>query len=620
MRFFQYEVIISYESTQMSSLEEDRKYKEFVTSFSVLAGKLQRPAKGMPISIRFIKLSSSDRTIYRYWTHILAYGAIGLALAFAALIFRPENWVINLFPNTPFRMESIIMLLSLVLLQLFVITSTFAATRSTLSARNPVPLEPPKGLRVAFATTRAPGEPYAIVETTLTAAKQVKYTYGTVDVWLLDETNDPELRELCTRLKVGYFSRSGILAWNTSMALDKHANAHFAAKTKHGNFNAWLEYLDVADITYDILAGVDTDQVPQLNFLTRILGYFHDENIAYAVGPQVYGNYRSGLSGLVTRWAESQASFFQSTIQRAGNASGSAMFVGTNYAVRMSALKQVGGFQPFITEDMATGLAIHASKNSNTGKHWRSVYTPDVLAIGEGPSFWGPYFSQQWRWSAGAFDTLRRLVWRVLFKLPPRALMHYVLVLSFYPMAAITWIIAFMSCVMYLISGATAVIAPWGEFFSLYTMTIIMQLSLYFWNRRYNVSPHEAAGSLGITGMIITSIAAPIYVSALVGIIFGRRATFVVTRKGESHNPDWILTFRTQLLWILALGVATAYAIGRGNANPAMLLWVAIITSVCLLPLLLGLSVAQSGRLPKIPLPAFNDRTEPALMKETSHA
>src|SRR3712207_8649924 len=62
---------------------------------------------------------------------------------------------------------------------------------------------------------------------------------------------------------------------------------------------------------------------------------------------QVYGNY----DNFVTRAAESQQYLFHSVLQRAANRFTTAMFVGTNNAVRLSALRAIGGLQDSITED-----------------------------------------------------------------------------------------------------------------------------------------------------------------------------------------------------------------------------------------------------------------------------
>jgi cellulose synthase/poly-beta-1,6-N-acetylglucosamine synthase-like glycosyltransferase len=98
------------------------------------------------------------------------------------------------------------------------------------------------------------------------------------------------------------------------------------------------------------------------------------------------------------------------------------MLVGTNAAVRTSAIRK--GYVPSITEDMATSLKIHATINQATGRRWRSVYTPDLVAVGEGPSSWTEFFGQQTRWSAGTFDAIIRQVWRVAFRFRPGVLLH----------------------------------------------------------------------------------------------------------------------------------------------------------------------------------------------------
>jgi cellulose synthase/poly-beta-1,6-N-acetylglucosamine synthase-like glycosyltransferase len=586
-----------------------------IHKFSMLAGPLKRRPNKPDYSVEFKNVNEGDINFYKYWSQLLAYGAMMIALALAVILFQPSNWVVVKYPVSPNYVENWAMLICLMILQVCVIVRTFSATRSTLKAKNPVPVGAPKGLKVAFCTTRSPGEPVEMAMKTLLAAQKIKYSAGSVDVWLLDETGDNELQMFCIDNKIHYFSRSGIKHWNvepiknslirrmlfsfnnenwtdgsTKKVLAKENDLHFGARTKHGNYNSWLDYLELSNIDYDILAGVDTDQVPFKNYLQRILGYFNDPDVAYAVGPQVYGNSRGNLSGLVSRWAESQASFFQSTIQRAANTSSSAMFVGTNYAIRLKTLRQIGGFKPCITEDMATGLAIHAEKNPETNLNWKSVYTPDVLAVGEGPDFWAPYFTQQWRWAAGTFDTWRTQVWKCFFKLSPRVMLHYLLILSFYPMAALTWAIAIISGSIYLLTGGSAINAPWGQFLSLYLMAAVMQLSLYFWNRRYNVSPHEAAGSYGVSGMLMTTLAAPIYLSALIGVLIGKKSKFVVTQKGaDLDNTDSLSTFRIHLMWaVLEIGLLI-YGISKRRYNFGLVIWSAGILLTCMLPFILSM-------------------------------
>ena len=191
---------------------------------------------------------------------------------------------------------------------------------------------------------------------------------------------------------------------------------------------------------------VDTDHVPLPIMAERLLGYFRDPDVAFVVGPQFYGNQENRI----TRWAESAQYLFHSVIQRAGNRRRCAMLVGTNAAVRTSAIRK--GYVDSITEDMATSLKIHATRNEATGRRWQSVYTPDLVAVGEGPSSWTEFFGQQTRWSAGTFDAILRQVRRVGFRLRPGAMLHYFLMLTYYPSVAIGWIMGITISACYLVA------------------------------------------------------------------------------------------------------------------------------------------------------------------------
>ncbi|QQR52876.1 hypothetical protein IPG36_02045 [bacterium] len=54
------------------------------------------------------------------------------------------------------------------------------------------------------------------------------------------------------------------------------------------------------------------------------------------------------------------------------------MLIGANHVIRVDALKSVGYYSAHITEDLLTGMKLHAHG-------WTSRYVPEVLAIGEGP-------------------------------------------------------------------------------------------------------------------------------------------------------------------------------------------------------------------------------------------
>ncbi|MEV0281554.1 cellulose synthase catalytic subunit [Streptomyces sp. NPDC050610] len=538
-----------------------------------MAGPLTEPDRtgDAPYRVRYHSLLG--RGAHRVRTALLLTAAPIVSLVLLVWLIWPDHWVHRQYVSGWETAADWVMLVSIGLLETFRVVNVVSNAHATLVARDPVPVTAESGTRVAFLTSFVPGkEPMDMLRATLEGAMRLRHD-GTLHVWLLDEGNDPEVRRMCEELGVRHFSRKGVEKWN-------QPSGSFRAKTKHGNYNSWL---DAHGSGYEFMACVDTDHVPLPEFLERMLGYFRDPDVAFVVGPQVYGNYDS----TVAKASESQQFLFHALIQRAGNAYGSPMFVGTNNCVRVNALQQVGGLFDSITEDMATGLEIHRQRNPESGNRWRSVYTPDVLAVGEGPSTWTDFFNQQLRWSRGTYETLFRQFWRAAFTLSPGRMLNYALLVAYYPMTAVNWILGGVSCVLFLGLGASGIHIESQIWMMLYSDAAALQIGLYLWNRRHNVSPHEPEGSSGAAGMAMSALSAPLYARSLVGAVLRRKAGFVVTSKGDSASPDRVRTFSTHLMWAALFGGSVIASGFLGHTHIAMRSWACLATVIALAPVAL---------------------------------
>ena len=522
----------------------------------------------------------SDRA-RRVRARLLVGLAVGFEATFLAWLLKPSHYPVD--DGTWRYWLSMSMVVSIGLIELMRLVNVGTLAMATLNARDPRPVPPERGTRVAFITTIVPAnEPLAMAEATLRAALEVRHD-GPFDVWLLDEGNDPDVKAMCSRLGVHHFSRKGRPEYNQPAG-------SFKAKTKHGNYNAWL---DSHGDDYDFWLSVDTDHVPHPNFAERLLGYFRDEDVAFVVGPQVYGNY----DNVVTKAAESQQYLFHGVIQRAGNRFGAAMFVGTNNAVRISALKAIGGLSDSITEDAATSIVWHSRTHAATGATWKSVYTPDVLAVGEGPSSWSAYFAQQGRWARGTDEVILRRYWSGIRALSPMRRLHYSLLMSYYPSAALAWMLGCFNLALYLVSGIGGVVVGVQLWFMLYTNAALLQVGIYFWNRRHNVSPHEQNGSSGISGMAVSVLATPMFVDAFLSALRNRNISFKVTPKGEGGSPDRLATFSRNLFWAALVGGALLVSFPLGHDHSFMRGWAALVLTVCVAPILMWWGALLRRRL-----------------------
>ncbi|GAC1369847.1 MAG: cellulose synthase catalytic subunit [Candidatus Saccharimonadales bacterium] len=537
--------------------------------YSRLAGKLSDPPGREKYRVRYHSLHGSGSYCKQSVSLLVGLINIGLYLAYIGFL------AFNVTPAKPSQSAAAIVANDIVIVSIFLMAAlslinVISFTVASIVARDPIPVRPEAGHRIAFVSAIVPSkESIRTAIRTLRAARKITYD-GSVDVWLLDESGDPVIAELCSRYGILYFTRHGEDRYNTKTGA-------FKQNTKHGNYNAWL---DSHGAQYDFLASVDNDHLPDRIFLERTLGYLRDEDVAYVVGPQAYGNNES----FIARAAESQQFPFHSIIQRAANFYRIPMLVGTNYVIRIPALRQIGGFVDSITEDMATGIKFHTSHNPATSRRWKSVYTPDVLSLGEGPTTWADYFGQQSRWSRGTFEVLKTIMPRRAWRLTPPRLLHYGLITTFYPSMALGWILGALNAVLYLAFGANGISVPVEVWIALYVDTTLFQLWVYARNRRYNVSPVEDADTIGFVGMMMSVASSPIYAAAFVKSLFGRANKFKVTPKGAMSTGDTMGSFKYHFTWLAVFAGATVVAVFQGHFTLAAYLWPAIAILICLFP------------------------------------
>lgn len=158
--------------------------------------------------------------------------------------------------------------------------------------------------------------------------------------------------------------------------------------------------------------------------------------------------------------------------------------------------------------------------------------------------------------------------------MPPGKLLNYTLMIVFYPMSALNWILAALSCALFLGLGASGVNIDPAVWLMLYGNASALQIGMYLWNRRHNVSPHEPEGSGGIAGMAMSALSAPVYARSLMDAVLRRKSRFVVTPKGDSASPDTLFgTFRIHLFFVLVFAASIVAGFVFGHAHPAMIVW-----------------------------------------------
>lgn len=446
----------------------------------------------------------------------------------------------------------------LTIVEMVRILSSFFLWMLALFMEDPLPMKPERGLKIAVLTTIVPSkEPIEIVERMLRAAKRIRYD-GRVDLWLLDEGDDDNVKAMCKRLGVHHFTRKGIEKWNQD-------SGPFRAMTKAGNHNAWR---DAHEEGYDLVGQMDPDHVPYDTFLERTIGYFRDPDVGYVVSPQIYGNYHESW---IARGADEQAFIFHGIVQRGANGLSMPILIGTNHIYRPAAMQSIGGYMGIIVEDHATGEAMKGEINPATGERWKGIYVPEAVSVGDGPITWTDYFSQQMRWAYGMFEIIRDHDWRLLRRLGVLQAFGYLMVQSYYGFAAFVFIGGNFLTFLYLAAGLSAADMDLGTWWLLWLPQFIWTFVVWYWLQRFYL--YESDRGWTLRGFTLTFASLPVFAQAAFASFTGRSLPYVVTAKGASRAADTIGVFKLHI--IIAL-VGTAVLVASfllGNNAPQLRVW-----------------------------------------------
>lgn len=270
--------------------------------------------------------------------------------------------------------------------------------------------------RIAMVVTKNPSEPFSMVKTTLVAmlAQDVPH-----DTWLADEDPQPETIDWCRAHGVRISSRKG---------RDEYHRTQWPRRTrcKEGNLAYFYDNWGYED--YDFVSQLDADHVPQPGYLRELIKPFADPSIGYVSAPSICN------ANAVQSWAARARLYIEAMFHgalQAGYSGGWApMCIGSHYAVRTRALRQIGGLGPELAEDHSTSLIMNANG-------WRGVHAINAIANGAGPGTLADMATQEFQWSRSLVTLSLQYTPRYLAGLPAHLKFQFVFSQMWYPIAAL---------------------------------------------------------------------------------------------------------------------------------------------------------------------------------------
>ncbi|MFE9450440.1 glycosyltransferase [Streptomyces sp. NPDC006739] len=274
-------------------------------------------------------------------------------------------------------------------------------------------------LRTAFVVTRAPSEPWPVARTTLDAMLRQDFPRP-YDVWLCDEDPDLEILDWCAANGVHVSCRRGVPSYHRDVWPRR-------TRCKEGNLAHFYDHWGYRD--YDVVAQLDVDHVPRPHYLTEMVRPFTDPAIGYVAAPSVCdANARASWSA---RGRLHREATFHGPMQL-GHSDGLApLCIGSHYAVRTQALRDIGGLGPELAEDFSTTFLLNSAG-------WHGAFAIDAEAHGDGPLTFAAMVTQEFQWSRSLVVMLLGMLPRHLRRMPGRLRLRFAFALSYYPLLALT--------------------------------------------------------------------------------------------------------------------------------------------------------------------------------------
>jgi cellulose synthase (UDP-forming) len=392
-----------------------------------------------------------------------------------------------------------------------------------------------------------------LLEKTVNGATYMNYPKDKLHIYICDDGNRPEIKDLADQYGVGYIGLE---------------NNHEA---KSGNLNHALSQL-----TSPLFVDFDSDMIPYTNFLQETVPYFqqnwldyqndpdHTQPLGYVQTPQsFYENDIFQYNLFSERIVANEQDFFSRDVNVLYGQHGYTIFTGSNALFLRQAVDKVGGFPTkTLTEDFELGARVNIAGYS-------SFSTTEPQSAGTTPLDLKGVIKQRSRWARGVIQSCRNLH---IFLNPKIAWTHKAILANTY---FYWW--SFFRRLIYI--AAPILFAVW----KIQVIDTNFWLLILMWAPGYALL-HIVLGDSSSRirnerwGEVQETFFAPyLFLPVIMQTLHIKKHSFHVTQK--SYQRNWL--DRVYLLPHLAMWLLTTYAIIKFNYGKwgAEILYGAVITS-----------------------------------------
>jgi cellulose synthase (UDP-forming) len=407
-------------------------------------------------------------------------------------------------------------------------------------------------VRTAMIVTKAPSEPWDVVQETLEAMLAQEFPLP-FDVWLADESPQPETLLWCHDHGVRISTREGVADYHRPTWPRR-------TRCKEGNL-AYFYDMWGYDL-YDVVVQLDADHVPAPDYLRHMVVPFHDPHVGYVAAPSICDRNAD------RSWSARGRLYAEAVLHgptQAGHSGGFApSCIGSHYAVRTIALNTIGGLGPELAEDFTTTLMMSAHG-------WQGVFAVNAEAHGDGPETVADCMTQEFQWSRSMMNVLLGISGRYWRGLSVAAKIRLGFCQLWYPLFGVLMLASVVVPLVAIVTRTPLMRVSLTGFYLHFGPPTLVLVATVFWLRTLNWLRPRSAKALSWEIVLFQLVRWPWALlgclHAVAGKLARREFTFKVTPKGRTGLAP--LPARIVLPYLLlALASATPWLLGL-NAGPA---------------------------------------------------
>ncbi len=389
---------------------------------------------------------------------------------------------------------------------------------TSVKLRRVNPALPLGDFRVAFVVTKAPSEPWAVASQTLSGMLGQNFPHH-YDVWICDEDPSPECYQWCEARGVGVSTRKGFQEYHRQEWPRR-------TKCKEGNLAFFYDHWGYK--YYDIVVQIDIDHTPGPGYLAEMIRPFSDPSIGYVAAPSVCDT--NAADSWAARGRLYREARLHGPVQLGSNGWFAPVCIGSHYAVRTAALRDIGGIGPELAEDFSTTYLLCAAG-------WDGAFAVDAEAHGEGPPTFAAMLTQEFQWARSLTALSLGVVPRRLRSLPWLLKARFIFAVCYYP--ALVYI---MICLMLFPPVGCWTGLSWEETFGVRPLVLgclgylsVLSLNIYLRRRGFLRPANSKLVAWEMVLFVLTRWPTVGFgvVAGIIQKVRSRSVTFKVTVKGD---------------------------------------------------------------------------------------